>query len=243
MHDIAIKASNLTRRFGSFTAVNSISLEVFRGEVFGFLGANGAGKTTAIRMFTGLLKPSSGEAWVGGHSIHDDPRAIKKIIGYMSQKFSLYEELRVEENLDFFAGAYNLNPAEAQARKEELLEQFGLAQWRHRLTKSLPLGYKQRLALSCALIHKPQILFLDEPTGGVDPIARRNFWDIIHRLAAAGATVFVTTHYMDEAEYCHRISIMNKGEIIALGSPVELKQQFSQATIQELFLHAVREQN
>ncbi|HEX7344224.1 MAG TPA: ABC transporter ATP-binding protein [bacterium] len=243
MGDIAIKARNLTRRFGTFTAVNGISLEVFRGEVFGFLGANGAGKTTAIRMFTGLLRPSSGDAWIGSLSIGDDPRAIKKIIGYMSQKFSLYEELRVEENLDFFAGAYNLSPAETQARKEELLEQFGLAEWRRRLTKLLPLGYKQRLALSCALIHKPQILFLDEPTGGVDPIARRNFWNIIHHLAANGATVFVTTHYMDEAEYCHRISIMNKGEIVALGSPVALKERYARTTIQELFLHLIESQN
>ena len=243
MHDIAIKASNLTRRFGHFTAVNDISLEVLRGEVFGFLGANGAGKTTAIRMFTGLLRPSSGDAWIGSLSIRDNPRAIKKIIGYMSQKFSLYEELRVEENLDFFAGAYSLNSAETQARKEELIEQFGLAKWRRRLTKSLPLGYKQRLALSCALIHRPQILFLDEPTGGVDPIARRNFWDIIHHLAAAGATVFVTTHYMDEAEYCHRISIMNKGEIVAVGSPVALKERYARTTIQELFLHLVKSQN
>ena len=243
MSDTAIKSSNLTRRFGDFTAVQGLSLEVFRGEVFGFLGANGAGKTTAIRMFTGLLRPTSGDAWVGGFSVHDQPRAIKKIIGYMSQKFSLYEELRVEENLEFFAGAYNLSPTETRTRKENLLAQFDLTDLRRSLTKALPLGYKQRLALSCALIHRPQILFLDEPTGGVDPIARRHFWEAIHRLAAAGATALVTTHYMDEAEYCHRISIMDRGAIVALGSPVELKRQYSQATIQDLFLHLIKAQN
>ena len=241
MTGIAIKAENLSRRFGNFIAVDGISFEVRHGEVFGFLGANGAGKTTAIRMLIGLLMPSGGDAWVGGVSIRDNPRAIKKTIGYMSQKFSLYEELRVEENLDFFAGAYNLAPQQTQACKEALLHQFGLLDVRRRITKSLPLGWKQRLALSCALIHQPKILFLDEPTGGVDPIARRNFWDTIHRLAAAGTTVFVTTHYMDEAEYCHRISIMNKGRIVALDSPVELKRQYRQSTIQEVFVQLIGE--
>ena len=237
----AIKAENLTRRFGKFTAVNAISFEVQRGEVFGFLGANGAGKTTAIRMFCGLLTPSSGQAWVNGLSVRDDPRAIKKIIGYMSQKFSLYDELRVEENLDFFAGAYNLSREKSAERKEAILQQFGLTEMRRRLTRSLPLGWKQRLALSCALIHQPRILFLDEPTGGVDPIARRNFWSAIHALAAQAVTVFVTTHYMDEAEYCHRISIMDKGEIAALGSPQELKEKYGQSSIQDVFVHLIKQ--
>jgi ABC-2 type transport system ATP-binding protein len=240
MPSISIKTENLTRRFGPFTAVNGISFEVYQGEVFGFLGANGAGKTTAIRMLTGLLKPSGGNAWVGGFSIERNPRSVKKIIGYMSQKFSLYEELRVEENLDFYGGAYNLHPSETRTRKEELLQQFDLWDFRRRITKSLPLGFKQRLALSCALIHQPQILFLDEPTGGVDPIARRHFWETIHRLAAGGKTVFVTTHYMDEAEYCHRISIMNKGDIIALGSPSDLKRKYHKTTVQEIFVDLIQ---
>lgn len=240
MTNIAIKAEKLTRRFGAFTAVKAISFEVEKGEVFGFLGANGAGKTTAIRMFCGLLAPSEGQAWVGGISVADDPREVKRIIGYMSQKFSLYDELRVEENLDFFAGAYNLPRAQADRRKEEVLAQFGLTEVRRRITGSLPLGWKQRLALSSALIHQPRILFLDEPTGGVDPIARRNFWDTIHNLAVQGVTVFVTTHYMDEAEYCNRISIMDKGEIVALGAPQELKETYGKNTIQEVFVHLIK---
>ncbi len=237
---IAIKAENLTRRFGKFTAVDQISLEVERGEVFGFLGANGAGKTTAIRMFCGLIKPSAGDAWVGGISIRKSPRSIKKRIGYMSQKFSLYEELRVSENLDFFAGAYNLSVSEAEKRKDEIVRQFQLEDFTDRTTKSLPLGWKQRLALGCAMLHRPEILFLDEPTGGVDPVTRRNFWEMIHNLAAEGTTVFVTTHYMDEAEYCHRISIMNHGEIAAMGQPAELKKQYDKETIQEVFVHLIK---
>jgi ABC-2 type transport system ATP-binding protein len=237
---IAIKAENLTRRFGKFTAVNSISLEVAQGEVFGFLGANGAGKTTAIRMFCGLLAPTEGQAWVSGISVAHFPRAVKKVIGYMSQKFSLYDELRVEENLDFFAGVYNLSKQDANQRKEEVLAQFGLQDVRRRITGSLPLGWKQRLALASALIHNPRILFLDEPTGGVDPIARRNFWETIHNLAAKGVTIFVTTHYMDEAEYCHRISIMDQGVIAAIGSPQELKAQYGKSTIQEVFVHLIK---
>jgi ABC-2 type transport system ATP-binding protein len=237
---IAIKADKLTRRFGKFTAVNAISLEVAPGEVFGFLGANGAGKTTAIRMFCGLLAPTEGQAWINGISVNDNPRAIKQIIGYMSQKFSLYDELRVEENLDFFAGAYNLTRKFADQRKEEVLTQFGLQEVRRRVTASLPLGWKQRLALASALIHQPKILFLDEPTGGVDPIARRNFWQTIHDLASRGVTVFVTTHYMDEAEYCSRISIMDQGEIAALGPPQALKETYHKNTIQEVFVHLIK---
>ncbi|MFH1861950.1 MAG: ABC transporter ATP-binding protein [bacterium] len=243
-HDgIAIQAENLTRRFGKFTAVDQISLSVKVGEVFGFLGANGAGKTTAIRMFCGLLTPTEGDAWVNGISIRSSPREIKKVIGYMSQKFSLYDELRVEENVDFFAGAYNLTVREAQLRKEEILKHFALWEQRRRLTRSLPLGWKQRLALGCVMLHRPRILFLDEPTGGVDPITRRNFWEIIHDLAAGGTTVFVTTHYMDEAEYCNRISIMNHGKIIALGEPSELKARYSESRIQEVFMRLVQETN
>ncbi len=238
--DIAIKAEKLTRNFGKFVAVKGISFAVRRGEVFGFLGANGAGKTTAIRMLCGLLLPSGGEAWVNGLSLRGNPRAIKKSIGYMSQKFSLYEELRVEENLGFFAGIYGLDSTTADQRKEEILAQFSLQDWRRRLTRSLPLGWKQRLALSCALLHQPRILFLDEPTGGVDPIARRSFWEAIHQLAETGTTVFVTTHYMDEAEYCHRISIMDRGEIVALGAPIELKQQFGRDSIQDVFVHLIK---
>ncbi len=241
--EFAIQAQNLTRRFGKFTAVDRLNFEVKRGEVFGFLGANGAGKTTAIRMLCGLLPPSGGEAWVAGYALRQQAHAIKKSIGYMSQKFSLYEELRLEENLDFFAGAYNLSRDFAARRKEEILDQFGLQEMRQRLTRSLPLGWKQRLALGSALLHQPQILFLDEPTSGVDPLARRNFWETIHNLAQAGTTVFVTTHYMDEAEYCHRLSIMNKGQIIALGTPLELKKQYSRSTIQEVFVHLIKEKN
>jgi ABC-2 type transport system ATP-binding protein len=238
--DVAIKAVELTRRFGKFTAVNRISLEVKRGEVFGFLGANGAGKTTAIRMFCGLLKPTEGEAWVGGLAVRHHARKVKQRIGYMSQKFSLYEDLRVEENLDFFAGAYSLSIVDAGRRKEEILHRFSLTEARHRITRSLPLGWKQRLALGCALIHQPDILFLDEPTGGVDPVTRRAFWETIHELAAEGTTVFVTTHYMDEAEYCERISIMNRGEIIAEGQPSELKKRYRLPTIQDVFVHLIK---
>ncbi|MCX6640736.1 MAG: ATP-binding cassette domain-containing protein [bacterium] len=236
----AIKAENLTRRFGKFIAVDHVSFEVRRGEVFGFLGANGAGKTTAIRMLCGLLHPSGGEAWVSGLSINQDSRKIRQRIGYMSQKFSLYDDLLVEENLDFFAGAYNLSVADANKRRDEILKRFSLEEVRRRLTKSLPLGWKQRLALGSAMLHQPEVLFLDEPTGGVDPIMRRNFWETIHGLAAQGTTIFVTTHYMDEAEYCHRISIMNYGKIIAMGEPSKLKAEFGLPTIQDVFVHLIK---
>jgi ABC-2 type transport system ATP-binding protein len=240
-NSFAIKTENLTRDFGKFTAVDRISFDVKKGEVFGFLGANGAGKTTAIRMLCGLLHPTSGNAWVGGLAVGKENRRIRQRIGYMSQKFSLYEDLLVEENLDFFAGAYNLSRTDSARRRDEILKQFALEEVRHRLTKSLPIGWKQRLALGSAMLHQPEILFLDEPTGGVDPIMRRNFWEMIHRLASEGTTIFVTTHYMDEAEYCHRISIMNHGKIVAMGEPSRLKAEFGLTTIQDVFIKLIKD--
>jgi len=235
----AVRAVGLTRRFGSFTAVDSIDLEVERGEIFGFLGANGAGKTTAIRMFCGLLKPTGGEGWVDGLPISTMSEAIKRRIGYMSQRFSLYDDLTVGENLNFFGGVYGLSSLEIRSRGGEQIERLGLIDVRKSMTRDLPLGFKQRLALGCAMLHRPRLLFLDEPTGGVDPLARRNFWDLIYETAHSGATVFVTTHYMDEAEYCGRVSIMKDGRIIALGAPAELKRTHSDSSMQELFLKLV----
>jgi len=238
---IAVRADNLTRRFGNFTAVDAISLEVTRGEIFGFLGANGAGKTTAIRMFCGLLAPSDGEAWVDGIPLSSEPEAVKHRIGYMSQRFSLYDDLRVEENLEFYGGVYGMDPGRIRRRTGELLERLGLSGRRRDFTRSVPLGFKQRLALGSAVLHEPRIVFLDEPTGGVDPVARRAFWDLIYELADGGTTVFVTTHYMDEAEYCARVSIMAAGRIIAMGSPAELKEQTGKRTMQDVFLEVVKE--
>jgi ABC-2 type transport system ATP-binding protein len=235
----AVVATRLTRKFGSFTAVDSLDLEVERGEVFGFLGANGAGKTTAIRMFCGLLRPTSGEGWVDGIPVSSGAERIKHRIGYMSQKFSLYDDLLVEENLTFSGGVYGLTRKEIEARSREQFERLGLENIQKTITRDLPLGYKQRLALGCALLHHPRLLFLDEPTGGVDPLARREFWKLIYETAASGATVFVTTHYMDEAEYCDRISVMKEGRIIAIGTPSALKCEHRVNTIQDLFLHLV----
>ena len=237
--EFAVQARGLVRRFGSFTAVDGIDLEVRPGEIFGFLGANGAGKTTAIRMLTGLLKPSGGEAWVAGVPVHETPEKVKPRIGYMSQRFSLYDDLTIGENLEFYGGAYGLNRRAIVQRGDQLLEQVGLADVRHRLTGSLPQGFKQRLALAAANLHEPEILFLDEPTGGVDPLARRAFWDFIYELGAAGTTVFVTTHYMDEAEYCGRVSIMVDGRIEALDTPSGLKKRYDARTMQDVFLAAV----
>ena len=217
-NDAAVYAHNLTRRFGSFTAVDGISLEVRKGEIFGFLGANGAGKTTAIRMFCGLLPPSSGEARVAGFDVATEARRIKKTIGYMSQKFSLYEDLTVAENIEFYGGVYGLTRADIRGSTDRMLAELQLEQQRNTLTRDLPLGWKQRLALSAAMLDHPSSLFLDEPTGGIDPISRRNFWRIIYGIAEAGTTVFVTTHYMDEAEYCGRLSIMYQGRIIEMKS-------------------------
>jgi ABC-2 type transport system ATP-binding protein len=236
---VAVRAESLTRRFGDFVAVDNISLEVARGEIFGFLGANGAGKTTAIRMVCGLLAPSEGEAWVDGIPLSSDPEAVKRRIGYMSQRFSLYDDLRVEENLTFYGGVYGLDADRIRRRSDELLERLGLQDRRRTFTKSVPLGFKQRLALGSAVLHEPPIVFLDEPTGGVDPVARRAFWDLIYELADGGTTVFVTTHYMDEAEYCARVSIMAAGRIIAIGSPAELKEQTGKKTMQDVFLDLV----
>ena len=235
----AVTVRNLTRKFGDFVAVDNVSFDVSRGEIFGFLGANGAGKTTTIKMLTGLLKPSSGEGTVGGWDINREYEKIKSNIGYMSQKFSLYEDLKVMENLFFFGGIYGLNAQQIKARMDELDESLNLSKMENRKTISLPLGFKQRLALACAILHKPPILFLDEPTGGVDPIARRYFWDLISELAAGGTTIFVTTHYMDEAEYCHRLSIMYKGQIVEIESPTEIKKKYNMTSIQDIFIHLV----
>ena len=221
----AVECENLTKTFGKFVAVDHVSLTVERGEIFGFLGPNGAGKSTTIRILCGLLAPSEGRAMVAGHDVAREPETVRANIGYMSQKFSLYDDLQVEENLDFFAGVYGVPRERRAERKEYALRMAGLLDRRSDLTRLLPGGWKQRLALGCAVLHEPPILFLDEPTSGVDPIARRAFWLLIDELSAEGHTVFVTTHYMDEAEYCHRLALMYRGKVIALGSPEELKDK------------------
>ncbi len=219
----AVVVRDLTRTFGDFTAVDHVSFEVATGEIFGFLGPNGAGKTTTIRMLTGLLAPSSGHGLVAGHDVAGDAEWIKRRIGYMSQAFSLYNDLTVDENIAFFAGLYEVTGDRLTRRRQWLYDMSGLAEHRARLTAELPLGWKQRLALGCALLHEPPILFLDEPTSGVDPLSRRNFWGLIYGLADAGTTVFVSTHYMEEAEYCHRVALMNRGRLIALDTPAALR--------------------
>ncbi len=239
--DRVIIAQNLTKRFGDFTAVDAISFEVNRGEIFGFLGANGAGKTTAMRILCGLSTPTSGDATIAGYNIYKDAEKIKKQIGYMSQKFSLYEDLTLSENIKFYGGIYGLNKKQIKLKTDELVERLQLESVRNELVKSLPLGWKQKLAFSTAIIHDPAIVFLDEPTGGVDPITRRQFWDLIYQAAEAGVTIFVTTHYMDEAEYCNRISMMVDGKIAALGSPAELRQQFRAANMDEVFVKIARQ--
>ena len=215
----------LTRSFGDFTAVDGVTFEVKPGEIFGFLGPNGAGKTTTIKMLTGLLAPTAGEGWVAGFDIRSDREAIKSRIGYMSQRFSLYTDLTVRENIDFFAGLYGVTGARLQERRGWILEMSGLVDAEDRQTEALPLGWKQRLALGCAMVHEPPILFLDEPTSGVDPVARRRFWDLIADMSAAGTTVFVSTHYMEEAEYCHRLALLNRGKLIALDTPRGLRRR------------------
>lgn len=221
--NLAVSVTDLTKRFGAFTAVDQVSFQVERSEIFGFLGPNGAGKTTTIKMLTGLLIPSSGHGTVAGHDIMTDSEAIKHSIGYMSQLFSLYADLTVEENIGFFAGLYGVVRARRAERRDWVLEMAGLTEHRTRLTGDLPLGWKQRLALGCAVLHEPPLLFLDEPTSGVDPISRRQFWDLIDALAEGGTTVFVSTHYMEEAEYCHRLALMNRGRLIALDTPPRLR--------------------
>lgn len=239
--DYVIEVDNLTKRFGNFTAVDHISFRVHRGEIFGFLGANGAGKTTAMRMLTGLSHPTGGTARVAGFDVATHTEDVKKNIGYMSQKFSLYEDLKVWENIRLFAGIYGMPEAGIAPRTDELLQRIGLAAERDTLVKSLPLGWKQKLAFSISIFHEPKIVFLDEPTGGVDPATRRQFWELIYQAADRGITVFVTTHFMDEAEYCDRISIMVDGVIRALDTPAGLKRQFSAATMDDVFQQLARQ--
>jgi len=240
MDDLMISSQNLTRKFGDFTAVDHISFEVKKGEVFGFLGANGAGKTTAMRMLTGLLIPTEGEAAVAGFDVYEEAEKIKGQIGYMSQKFSLYEDLTVKENIRLYGGIYGLPDRLIREKTEQLVEMLGMQDLKNKKIGSLPLGWKQKLAFSVALIHDPQIVFLDEPTGGVDPITRRQLWEQIYKVAEEGTTVFVTTHYMDEAEYCDRVSIMVDGRIDALGTPAELKKEFEAKNIEEVFVKLAR---
>jgi len=225
-NDSAVHIENLVKRFGDFVAVDNVSLDVARGEIFGFLGPNGAGKSTTIRIMCGLLAPTSGRATVGGYDVATQSELVRENIGYMSQKFSLYDDLTVEENIEFFGGVYGVSPEELPQRRDYVLKMAGLEDKHKDATRELPGGLKQRLALGCAILHEPPILFLDEPTSGVDPVARRNFWELIYQLSQAGHTIFVTTHYMDEAEYCHRVALMYAGRVIALGSPAELKQNF-----------------
>lgn len=239
-HNKIISVSNLTKTFGDFTAVNNISFEVAKGEIFGFLGANGAGKTTAIKMLIGISKPSSGEATVAGFGIAKQSEMVKKNIGYMSQKFSLYDDLTIKENITFFGGIYGLSRKEIKEKTAILIAELELEEVANQLVGALPLGWKQKLSFSVALLHEPKIIFLDEPTGGVDPITRRQFWEMIYAQAHKGTTIFVTTHYMDEAEYCDRVSIMVEGKIEALDSPKNLKKQFKVDSMNEVFLKLAR---
>lgn len=235
-----IEVDQLSKIFGDFAAVNQISFKVKPGEIFGFLGANGAGKTTAMKILIGISAPSSGTATVAGFDVYKDTESIKKSIGYMSQKFALYDDLTVKENITFFGGIYGLSKKQINQKRCELLEELGLEEVVDNLVSSLPLGWKQKLAFSVALLHDPKIVFLDEPTGGVDPITRRQFWEMIYKAAHKGTTIFVTTHYMDEAEYCDRVSIMVNGKIEALGSPKELKKLYQTDHMNEVFLKLAR---
>jgi ABC-2 type transport system ATP-binding protein len=235
-----ITADKLTKRFGNFTAVDQISFEVPKGEIFGFLGANGAGKTTAMRMLCGLSLPSGGSATVAGFDVYRQNELIKKNIGYMSQKFSLYEDLTIRENIRFYAGIYGLTDEQIKEKTQWLIRELHLAGEENKLVRSLPLGWKQKLAFSIAVVHEPAIVFLDEPTGGVDPITRREFWQLIYAASDRGITVFVTTHYMDEAEYCHRVSIMVDGKIEALDTPLELRKLYYAKSMDDVFLKLAR---
>lgn len=241
MDDIVIKANDLTKKFGNFTAVDHISFEVGKGEIFGFLGANGAGKTTAMRMLCGLSYPTSGSGFVAGFDIAKDQEKIKENIGYMSQKFSLYEDLKVWENIRLFGGIYGMRVKDIITKTDRILNHLGFADEKNTLVRDLPLGWKQKLAFSVSIFHSPKIVFLDEPTGGVDPVTRRQFWEMIYEAVNDGITVFVTTHYMDEAEYCNRVSIMVDGRIEALDSPKRLKEQTNSQTMDEVFQGFARE--
>ena len=240
MEEKVIVCKDLTKQFGDFYAVDKISFDVSKGEIFGFLGANGAGKTTAMRILCGLSYPSSGEATVAGFSVRNQQESIKKNIGYMSQKFSLYENLSILENIEFFGGVYGVSRKEIKERSDKLIQDLGLQKEAKKMVGGLPLGWKQKLAFSVAIFHRPKIVFLDEPTGGVDPVTRRQFWDMIYDASASGITIFVTTHYMDEAEYCNRISVMVDGKMEALDSPANLKKQYATDSMDEVFYKLAR---
>jgi len=242
LSEYTVQTTKLTRKFGDFIAVNEVSIRVNKGEIFGFLGANGAGKTTMIRMLCGLLKPTSGKGEVAGFDIYQQTEQIKKNIGYMSQKFSLYNDLTINENIDFYGGIYGLDARQVARKKTDILEGLNLVPWQDKLTAELPPGFKQGLALATSMLHDPSVVFLDEPTSGVDPAARRGFWDLIHRAAASGTTIFVTTHYMDEAEYCNRVSIMSAGKIIALDTPQQLRKNYGKESIQEVFVSLMKKE-
>lgn len=235
-----IEVTGLTKMFGDFTAVNAITFDVQKGEIFGFLGANGAGKTTAMKMLIGISKPTAGEAKVAGYDVASEAEEIKKNIGYMSQKFALYDDLTVKENITFFGGIYGLKRSKIKEKTKELIDELGLEEHKDKLVGSLPLGWKQKISFSVSLLHDPKIVFLDEPTGGVDPITRRQFWEMIYKSADKGTTIFVTTHYMDEAEYCDRVSIMVNGKIEALDSPKKLKEFYKTDTMNDVFLKLAR---
>lgn len=238
-HETAVVVEHLVKRFGDFLAVDDVSLKVSRGEIFGFLGPNGAGKSTTIRILCGLLAPTSGKAIVDGYDVATEPETVRAHLGYMSQKFSLYDDLTVEENLDFFCGIYGVAKEKREERKAFALKMAGIGEKRSIMTSLLSGGWKQRLALGCAILHEPPVIFLDEPTSGVDPIARRGFWDLIYELAHAGHTVFVTTHYMDEAEYCNRLALMYRGRVIALGAPADLKRELNLPSMEQVFVQMI----
>jgi len=240
MNNPAVETVRLSRKFGNFTAVDAVSIQVQKGEIFGFLGANGAGKTTMIRMLCGLLKPTAGNGTVAGFDIRTQSEEIKRNIGYMSQKFSLYNDLTISENIEFYGGIYGLSRSRIAEKRYTILQDLNLLSRENSISRDLPPGFKQGLALSTAMLHDPAIVFLDEPTSGVDPVSRRFFWDLIQQAAAGGITVFVTTHFMDEAEYCNRISIMSAGRIIALDTPEELKRKYQQNSIQQVFVELVK---
>ena len=243
MSEASVIVEHLSKRFGDFVAVSDVNLRVGKGEIFGFLGPNGAGKSTTIRILCGLLAPSEGKALVAGFDVATEPEKVRENIGYMSQRFSLYDDLTVEENINFFMGIYGVDRAKRPARKQYALDMAGLVGQEKTTTRTLSGGWKQRLALGCAILHEPPIVFLDEPTSGVDPIARRAFWDLIYRLSEAGQTVFVTTHYMDEAEYCHRVALLYHGKMIALGTPAELKSSMAKASMEEVFVASIERED